>query len=280
MAELVERSLATTAETGRPLRIPFARQFHRVADLVCGIAPLVRSARSLSFAQYGEDVLLAVCLFPRSKGFYVDVGAYHPWRNSNTYKLYLRGWSGLTIEPNPAAERLFRRYRSRDRHVVAGIAEKTERLPYWRFRDGKLNTFSADVAATYANRGDDSLAQATVPCKPLQAIIDELAPSVNIDLLSVDCEGFDLVVLRTLDFSRTRPTAILVEDFEAFESRKAGGKASAIETLLRDADYAPISQAVYSTLYLDTRALRAAHQTVFDFSAMDPMKSTRQVPRV
>jgi len=41
---------------------------------------------------------------PQGRGFYVDVGAYQPQSGSNTYKLYLKGWSGITIEPNPDVE--------------------------------------------------------------------------------------------------------------------------------------------------------------------------------
>ena len=89
--------------------------------------------------------------------------------------------------------------------------------------------------------------------------------------MSIDCEGFDFVVLRTLDFVRSRPTVVLVEDFDAFENRKVGAGPSEIESFLRNVGYVPISQAVFSTLYVDVAAARAKHSAAFDFSAIYPV---------
>ena len=136
------------------------------------VAPLLRVAKSLSFSQYGEDLLLAVTLLPGRRGRYVDVGAYHPWRASNTYKLYLRGWSGVTIEPNPDVAGLFRRKRPRDIHVVGGVAASRTALTYHRFVEAKLNTFSEEQAQTYVDLGFKPVDTLQVPCRPLQDVLD------------------------------------------------------------------------------------------------------------
>ena len=260
------KSAKTAVRSAGRLKVPSVWQ--RMKDGAYAIGPLWRSARSLSFAQFGEDVVLSVAAFPRKKGFYVDVGAYHPWRSSNTYKLYLRGWFGLTVEPNPAMRDAFRRYRSRDIHVMEGIAETDGKLTYRQFRDSKLNTFSSELAAEYELRGARRAGEISVPCRPLQTIIDQYARNARIDLLSVDCEGYDLVVLQTLDFTRSRPTVILIEDFAAFESLSVGKAKSDIERFLRDRGYAPVCQAVLSTLYVDIASVRANDTTVYDFRAL------------
>ncbi|MHB8276898.1 MAG: hypothetical protein ACYDIA_04500 [Candidatus Humimicrobiaceae bacterium] len=36
----------------------------------------------------------------KRKGFYVDIGANDPHMFSNTKRFYLRGWTGINIEPN------------------------------------------------------------------------------------------------------------------------------------------------------------------------------------
>ena len=60
---------------------------------------------SISFSQYGEDILLRDLfrteLMELDSGFYVDVGAFHPFRFSNTAFLYIMGWNGLNIDANP-----------------------------------------------------------------------------------------------------------------------------------------------------------------------------------
>jgi hypothetical protein len=69
-----------------------------------------------SYSQEGEDRVLAHVLDigRRDPGFYVDVGAHHPQRFSNTYAFYLAGWRGLNIEPRPGSLSLFQRLRPRD----------------------------------------------------------------------------------------------------------------------------------------------------------------------
>lgn len=63
------------------------------------------------WGQDGEDVFLADAL-PGS-GFYVDVGAHHPYRFSSTKLLYDRGWSGLNIDVTEAMHTVFPRSRGR-----------------------------------------------------------------------------------------------------------------------------------------------------------------------
>jgi FkbM family methyltransferase len=239
----------------------------RLRDAAEAARPLLGAARSVSFSQYGEDLLLAVSLLPGRKGFYVDVGAYHPSKQSNTYRLYLRGWSGLTIEPNPDAAPLFKRLRPRDTHLVSGVARERGTLTYYRFLAANLNTFSADQAALYAGQGSTSLDALTVECRPLQDTLDDHGVA-QVDLLSVDCEGLDLAVLQSLDFNRTRPTAILIEDYEGFERLRRGAGASAIEEHLRAADYAHIGQAMFSSLYVDLRALQSRRVGAFNLAAV------------
>jgi FkbM family methyltransferase len=235
----------------------------RIVETGEALEPLLRSVKSLSFSQYGEDLLLAVTLFPNRRGRYVDVGAYHPWRASNTYKLYLRGWSGVTIEPNPDVATLFRRKRPRDIHLVSGVAEKECTLTYHRFAEAKLNTFSEEQVRTYQDLGSEVIDQIEVPCRPLQGMLDEHAIT-DVDLLTVDCEGYDLIALKSLDLDRCRPTVVLIEDYQAFDKLKTGTGRSEIEEFLRGAGYAPVGQAMYSTLYIDLAALERRQDAAFN----------------
>lgn len=252
-------AIDVVAESSAGRSTPEPRAAHplsRLGDLIAGFPAVARVSKSVSFGQYAEDVMLATSLLPRSRGFYVDVGAFHPWRGSNTYKLYLRGWSGLTIEPNPAAEAMFRRMRRRDTHLVMGVAAAEDALTYYEFDDPKRNTFSKETADVYQAENDILIGQRTVPCRPLQAVLDEHAPGRAIDLLSVDCEGFDLVALGSLDFARSRPAAVLVEDFEGFQARRQGGAVSPIDALMRDKGYEFISQNLFTSLYVDAQVIR------------------------
>ena len=56
-----------------------------------------------SFSQEGEDLVLARIFEGKKNGFYVDIGAHHPTRFSNTHYFYRRGWSGINIDAMPGS---------------------------------------------------------------------------------------------------------------------------------------------------------------------------------
>src|SRR5262249_5535323 len=102
-----------------------------------------------SYAQEGEDLILSALLgFPdrKSKGFYVDVGAHHPRRYSNTFLFYLSGWSGINIDAMPGSMTPFQRERPRDTNIEAAIAEDGKMLTFYEFNEPALNGFCRETA--------------------------------------------------------------------------------------------------------------------------------------
>src|SRR5450432_2860915 len=76
-----------------------------------------------SYAQQGED-LVVQNLFDmvRIKGpiTYLDVRAYDPVFDSNTYAFYKAGGHGVLVEPNPAKIDRLRKVRPRDKTLNVG----------------------------------------------------------------------------------------------------------------------------------------------------------------
>ncbi|MDO8518314.1 MAG: SAM-dependent methyltransferase, partial [bacterium] len=70
-----------------------------------------------TYAQFGEDWVLAELFTDTPRGRYVDVGAHHPKRYSNTYLLYKKGWHGVNIDPNPHTIELFAKARPGDTNI-------------------------------------------------------------------------------------------------------------------------------------------------------------------
>src|SRR5215216_3024378 len=68
----------------------------------------------VSYAQRFEDLYLLRCFGDRRNGFYIDIGAGHPVYDNMSFAFYLRGWSGITVEPNPKLARLSKAVRPRD----------------------------------------------------------------------------------------------------------------------------------------------------------------------
>lgn len=160
----------------------------------------------------GEDLIIEPLVRDIKKGFYVDVGAHHPFRGSNTCLLYKRGWSGINIEPNRQSLWWFRLFRRRDVNLGIGITSNRGEKTYYRFSDPGFNTFNAEVARKLKSKQYVSFLGATeVPVQTLASLF--LAHGVSrIDLLDVDIEGGELEVLQSNDWSRWKPYIIIVED--------------------------------------------------------------------
>jgi|ERR1700722_5969884 len=157
-----------------------------------------------SFAQNGED-LLAWNYFERKiDGFFVEVGANHPTRLSQTWFLEQRGWRGILVEPLPACCEELRAVRKNSRVIQAAAGAQAG--------EAVLNVAKADV---WSHLGDTKDLQVVdripVPVRTLAEILTECqAPQV--DLLSVDTEGMELDVLQGLNLEKNRPSLLLVED--------------------------------------------------------------------
>jgi len=176
-------------------------------------ANYLESYRVESYAQEGEDVILQRLLENQGQGFYVDVGAHHPKRFSNTYLLYRRGWSGVNIDATPGSMRAFRQHRPRDINLEIAIAATSATLTFYIFDEPALNTFDERLAQERnATTPFRIVAEKRILTRPLRDILSEhLPPNQPIDILSIDVEGFDLDVLRSNDWERFRPRYALVE---------------------------------------------------------------------
>lgn len=149
-------------------------------------------------------------------GFYVDVGAHHPHRFSNTYKLYKKGWNGLNIEPNPDSHGLFVKDRKRDINLNIGISTQSGTLKYYMFDEPALNTFNPDVVQSrLTNTHYKLLKEVEVSVSTLKRVFDEkISPTTVINFMTIDVEGLDLEVLQSNDWTKYRPEWILVEQLD------------------------------------------------------------------
>jgi FkbM family methyltransferase len=182
-----------------------------------------------SYAQEGEDLILRRIFDERRDGFFIDVGAHHPKRFSNTYIFYKAGWSGINIEPSPVAQRLFAAIRPRDTNVQLGIAEQSSQLVYYEFNDPALNTFDEQLMRwRLANTPYKVLRQSLVPVERLDVVLARHLPKgQNIDFLTVDVEGMDLEVLRSNDWTVFRPECVLIESLQSSLESAVRGDACA-----------------------------------------------------
>lgn len=207
----------------------------------------------VSYSQNGEDIILAALFGKKMRGFYVDVGAHHPERYSNTRLLYKRGWLGVNIDPDPDAIRLFKKRRPRDTNLCVGISRERGEKRFFVFADPAVNTFSPEMAAEWQAGGDIALNKTVfIKTMPLREVLAEAIPTgTHIDFLNVDAEGLDREVLESSDWERFRPHAIAIE---AHGFRADAPEGSAVYRFLRGKGYTLHAVMKFSLIFVSGKA--------------------------
>lgn len=167
----------------------------------------------LSYSQNGEDSFCRRYFQTHSvtNGCYVDIGAHHPFRYSNTYALYKLGWRGINIDAMPGSMVLFEKYRRGDINLEVGVGKDKGTMPFYIFEEPALNTFD-EVTANEYMRGRWKLKEKTnVSIERMEDILDQYLKSSTIDFLSIDAEGVELDILSSNNWERYRPRLIACE---------------------------------------------------------------------
>ena len=79
-----------------------------------------------SYSQWGEDQIITDFFKDKKKGFYIDIGCYHPIMYSNTCWLFNNGWNGINIDLNQTSIDLFNMTRPNDYNFCAAISNNIE----------------------------------------------------------------------------------------------------------------------------------------------------------
>ena len=186
-----------------------------VAKKICDLRnKLFDGYTKKSYSQEGEDLVLAR-MFDNlniTKGFFVDIGAHHPARFSNTYYFYRRGWRGINVDALPGTKKLFERVRSRDITIECGVGIKNGVLKYFAFNEPALNTFSEQEANKKNVPPYHIVNTLQIPVVTLKKILDDNLPhGTTIDFMTIDVEGFDHEVISSNNWDLYRPRIILIE---------------------------------------------------------------------
>lgn len=172
---------------------------------------LFKAPGRTSFSQYGEDLELR-SRFGRRKGIFIEIGANHPIRLSNTYLLYRMGWRGMIVEPVPSLYAKHKRLRPRDIHINAAADSTDGEMTFYELVPSVLSTCDSDEAEKAVNGGTARLLRKyPVAVTTVAALYRaHLAPNPVL-VLSVDTEGHDLAVLKGVDWDSMRPEVVICE---------------------------------------------------------------------
>ena len=146
------------------------------------------------------------------------------------------GSRGINIEANPSLFDEFVRARPDDININIGVSDHEGSLDFYMIDEHSgRNTFSREAAESFVREYPAFSIQETrkIPVTTISSILanyyDEKCPL----FLSVDAEGFDYRILKSMDFSKYRPAVICAEIVFAGEK----GEANEIISLLKTSDY-------------------------------------------
>ena len=155
------------------------------------------------YAEFAEDVMVNRILKKIKKGFYVDIGAYHPYKGSLTYNLYNRKWNGMNLDISKSSIDLFNIARPSDININCAVSEFNGETFY--YENSPINQQNSLISQ------DDNQKKIKIQSYKLSEIL-KMQNINSVDYINIDTEGNELEVLMGIDFSKINPTLFTIED--------------------------------------------------------------------
>lgn len=172
-----------------------------------------------SYSQSGEDLIIKfICdnLIDKPKPVYMDIGAFHPFKYNNCHVLYEAGSSGINIEPNPEGIELFNKFRKRDINLNTGIGKENAFQKYYMMDMPELNTFLKKEAY---KREKQIVGEKELPVMTFNSIVEQYLYGITPDIVSIDIEGLDEEIIKSINFEKYRPSVFCIETIEFLRNR-------------------------------------------------------------
>ncbi len=162
-----------------------------------------------TYSQSGEDIFIKKFFNNKKKGMYVDIGAFHPIRHSNTQLLYDIGWNGINVDLNPASIDFFNIVRKRDSNIHAAISSKNYKTKVYlnSFFDTTNSVIKKKFEEWNFNYSDKNFFY--IETKTFNQIINK-----PFDFLNIDIEGSDLEVIKSINLNNYNPLLVCIEILE------------------------------------------------------------------
>jgi len=183
--------------------------------------PRIKTDDANSYASHGQDTFVAECL-PNQAGnrLFVEIGGNNGITLSNTYLLESElGWQGISVEPLPRAYQELKKNRNCIT-INGAVAEYDGKTSFYAISGGpemlsgipdKYDRRHKRRVRKNLKRQNATAEEITVPCFRLDTILKEHDID-HIDYLSIDTEGGELDILKSIDFNAVPISLISVEN--------------------------------------------------------------------
>lgn len=162
---------------------------------------------SAHFGEFAEDVFINRLLKNVDKGFYVDVGCYHPFKGSLTAKLYEKKWHGINIDISKTSIDLFKIVRKRDINLNLAICDFDGETYF--YENSPINQQNSLI------QKNDKQQKKKIECLKLNSVLMKHNIS-TFEYLNIDVEGSELDVIKGMDFKKFNPILVTIENNDLF----------------------------------------------------------------
>ena len=159
------------------------------------------------YAEFGEDIMVNRIFKNISQGFYIDIGAYHPYKGSLTYNLFKRGWTGANIDLSKTSIDLFNIARPNDININCAISNFSGDTYY--FENSPINQQNSLISNQEAKN------KIKIKSYTLEEIIS-IKNIKNVDYINIDTEGNELEILNGINFKKISPYLFTIEENSFF----------------------------------------------------------------
>jgi FkbM family methyltransferase len=180
----------------------------------------------VSYAQNFEDVMLWRALKQVENGYYIDIGAQDPVKDSVSKLFCEHGWRGLHVEPTARYAEELRRDRPNDIVLQAAVSETPGTLRFFEFPGTGLSTDDRAIAKKHIKAGF-KCAETIVPCLTLDAVLQH-SDVAHIHWLKIDVEGGEERVLKSWLHAKQRPWIVVIESTAPLTQRPTHAKWEAL----------------------------------------------------
>ena len=213
------------------------------------------------FSQAGEDIIVTHILskIKREIGAisYLDIGCNHYKNYNNTYRFYLKGYSGVLVEANPLLIDEIKRYRPRDIVLNIGIGINSGQiLDFYVVNGGGLSSFNREFIDKAISNNPDVFVERIEKIKimTINDVIDKYFDKTP-TIVSIDIEGDEYKVLESLDELKYRPIVFIIETIEYRKNLTYGTKRNDIIELMKKKGYLEYAFTGINSIFVDANVM-------------------------
>jgi len=168
------------------------------------------------YAANGIDQYLKETFFKnKTNGYFVDIGAHNGIDINNTYYFENEGWDGICFEPIPEIYNQLKKNRkcktvNKAISDTEGLSQFFTIIGYSDMLSGLVDKYPQEHIARI-NREIEEFDQDYDYIDVVCSTFDKEIEEKNIDLLSIDTEGAELAILKTIDFNKYNVGIMVLE---------------------------------------------------------------------